>query len=220
MEASMPLKGRMSQTILNVSLLALDLSLLFYLHTPSVPGKIGGRESARLPATAVTKVNKIKETSIARSVAVEDEWAFPIVQQPQGEPNYVSTNSGELTLFSSASKYGNIGLLAHNYLSGKSFTNLSVGQEIRLVYEDGESEYFVVSEILQYQALDPENPFSSFQNIKNKNEILTAQQMFERVYEGQRHITFQTCIAKYGESSWGRLFVVALPETASLSLVH
>lgn len=216
----MVLKGRMSQTILNVSLLALDLSLVFYLNITSAPGKIGGRESARLASTAVTKINKSKETSIVQSVAVDDDSVFPIVQQPQGQPNYVSTNSGELTLFSSASKYGNIGLLAHNYLSGKSFTNLSVGQEIRLLYQDGKSEYFVVSEILQYQALDPESPFSTFRNIYDKNEILTAQQMFERVYEGNRHVTLQTCIARYGESSWGRLFVVALPEAVGLSLVH
>ncbi len=216
----MTLKGRMSRTILTVSFLALDLSLVFYLHIQPTPGKIGARQSAVVSATTVTKVNKIKETGIARSVAVDDALVFPIVQQPQGEPNYVSTNNGELTLFASASQYGNIGLLAHNYLSGKSFAHLSVGQEIRLQYDDGNSEYFVVSEILQYQALDPENPFSSFQNINNKNEILTAQQMFERVYEGDRHLTFQTCIAKYGESSWGRLFVVAVPEVTSLSLLH
>lgn len=216
----MALKGRMSRAILTASFLALDLSLIFHPSVQSIPGKIGARQTAHVSPINVTKVNKIKETGIARSVAVDDDSVFPIVQQPQGEPNYVSTNSGEVTLFSSASKYGNIGLLAHNYLSGKSFTDLSVGHEIRLLYEDGESEYFVVSEILQYQALDPENPFSSFQNINNKNEILTAQQMFERVYEGNRHLTFQTCIAKYGESSWGRLFVVAVPETASLSLVH
>jgi len=216
----MALKGRMSRTILTASFLALDLSLVFYLNVQSMPGKIGARQTAHVSSINVTKVNKIEETGIARSVAVNNELSFPIVQQPQGEPNYVSTSNGELTLFSSASKYGNIGLLAHNYLSGKSFTNLSVGQEIHLVYEDGESEYFVVSEILQYQALDPENPFSSFQNINNKNETLTAQQMFERVYEGTRHLTFQTCIAKYGESSWGRLFVVAVPEIASLSLMH
>ena len=216
----MALKGRMSQAILIVSFLALDLSLIFHLNIQSIPGKIGARQSAHVSSITVTKVNKIKEANIARSVAVDGGLVFPIVQQPPGEPNYVSTNSGELSLFSSASQYGNIGLLAHNYLSGKSFTDLSVGHEIRLLYEDGESEYFVVSEILQYQALDPENPFSSFQNINNKNEILTAQQMFERVYEGNRHLTFQTCIAKYGESSWGRLFVVAVPETASLSLVH
>ncbi len=216
----MKLKGRMSRTILTVSFLALDLSLFFYLSIQPTPGNIGARQSVNQSSVKVTKVNKIEENSIARSVAVDDASVFPIVQQPKGEPNYVSTNNGELTLFSSASRYGNIGLLAHNYLSGKSFSHLSVGQEISLVYEDGDIEYFVVSEILQYQALDPENPFSTFQNMNNKNEILTAQQMFERVYEGHRHVTFQTCIAKYGESSWGRLFVVALPEATSLSFMH
>ncbi len=216
----MTLKGRMSRTILTISFLALDLSLVFYLHIQPASGKIGARQSAGVSSTKVTKVNKVEDTSAVSTVAVDDALVFPVVHQPDGEPNYVSTNSNELTLFSSASQYGNIGLLAHNYLSGKSFSRLSVGQEIRLVYEDGQTEYFVVSEILQYQALDPENPFSSFQNLNNKNEVLTAQQMFERVYEGNRHLTFQTCIAKYGESSWGRLFVVAVPETTSLSLVH
>ena len=213
----MPLKGRMSRTILTVSFLALDLSLFFYLSIQPAPGNIGARQSVNQSSV---KVNKTEENSIARSVAVDDASVFPIVQQPKGEPNYVSTNNGELTLFSSASRYGNIGLLAHNYLSGKSFSHLSVGQEIRLVYDNGETEYFVVSEILQYRALDPENPFSTFQNMNNKNEVLTAQQMFERVYEGNRHVTFQTCIAKYGESSWGRLFVVAIPETSALSFMH
>jgi hypothetical protein len=220
MEASMTLKGRMSRTILTVSFLALDLSLVFYLHIPATPGKIGARQIAGLSRANVIELHEIKETSVARSVAVDDGLVFPIVQQPQGEPNYVSTNNGELTLFASATQYGNIGLLAHNYLSGKSFSQFSVGQEIRLEYDSGETEYFVVSEILQYQALDPKSPFSSFQNITNKNEILTAQQMFERVYEGHRHITFQTCIAKNGEASWGRLFVVAVPEITSLGLAH
>ena len=42
---------------------------------------------------------------------------------------------------------------------------------------------------------------------------LTADQMFKRVYTGDRHITFQTCIFAEGISSWGRLFVVAVPKT-------
>jgi hypothetical protein len=125
-----------------------------------------------------------------------------------------------VTQFFSASQYGNIGLLAHNYLSGKAFSDLSIGQEVRLDYEDGKSESFVVTEILQYRALQPKDPFSSFQNLNNKDEILSAAQMFERVYAGGRHITFQTCIAKNGNSSWGRLFVLALPEPDSSNIVH
>ncbi|HET8685819.1 MAG TPA: hypothetical protein VFM18_04050, partial [Methanosarcina sp.] len=128
----MSLKGRMSRIILTTSFLALDLSLIFYLNVQSISGNIGARQSVHLSSTKVTKVNRAKETGTVSSVAVDDASVFPVVQQPQGEPNYVSTNSGELTLFASASQYGNIGLLAHNYLSGKAFSHLSIGQEIRL----------------------------------------------------------------------------------------
>lgn len=216
----MALKGRMSRMILNLSFLALDLSIVLSLSVQPMPGNIGSKQTTQSPHPFSLKVNKVKDTEVASSVVVDDALVFPIVQQPKGEPNYVSAKNGELTLFSSASQYGNIGLLAHNYLSGKSFSHLTVGQEIRLIYNDGKTEYFVVTEVLEYQALQPKSPFSAFQNLNNTKEILSAQQMFARVYEGNRHITFQTCIAKYGESSWGRLFVLALPEAKSLSFVH
>lgn len=213
----MALKGRMSRTILNVSFLALDISFFLYVGFPSNSGMIGSKQPSHASSP---KVTEIAETDIVSSVSFEDSLVLPIVQQPQGETNYVSSNAGEVTQFSSASQYGNVGLLAHNFLSGKSFSHLTVGQEIHLQYEDGNTENFVVTEILSYQALDPKNPFSSFQNLNNKEEVLSAQEMFERVYEGNHHITFQTCIAKNGVSSWGRLFVVAVPEPQSLSIAH
>jgi hypothetical protein len=95
-----------------------------------------------------------------------------------------------------------------------------VGQEVHLEYSDGKTEVFVVTEILRYQALDPKNPFSAFRNLENQYEVLSAQQMFERAYGGERHVTFQTCIAKYGNASWGRLFVVAAPKGESLGVVR
>ena len=207
----MELKGRMSQRILNVSFLALDLSLLFYLGFPSTSGSIHFRR----PVTpAHFQIAETSEESTLSSVHFEDSLVFPIVQQPSGKPNFVSKNAGEITQFSSASDYGNIGLLAHNYLSGKAFFRLTLGEEIDLVYEDGGTEAFVVSEILKYEALDPKSPFSSFRNLSNQDEILSAQEMFQRAYEGDRHITFQTCISKYGNASWGRLFVVAVPKAS------
>jgi hypothetical protein len=54
--------------------------------------------------------------------------------------------------------------------------------------------------------------------LNNQEEILSAQQMFERAYAGVRHLTFQTCIAARGNSSWGRLFVVATPKPADSNL--
>src|SRR6266498_2799959 len=217
MEASMALKGRMSRTILNVSFLALDLSLFLYVSFPSTTGNTYSRYPVLADAPQVIQNN---QASLLRSVYVDASQALPIVQQPSGKPNYVSTKAGEVTQFSSASDYGNIGLLAHNFLSGKSFSHLAVGQEIHLVYEDGKTEYFTVTEILRYQALDPKSPFSSFQNLDHKEEILSAQQMFGRAYEGDHHITLQTCIAKYGISSWGRLFIIAVPEAKSLGFTH
>jgi len=214
----MELKGRMSRTILNFSCFALDLSLVFYLNFPAASF---GTLQARRPLLAnASRPVAMAVASTLRSVHIEGFVVFPVVQQPSESPTYVSKKAGEVTQFASASGYGNIGLLAHNFLSGKSFFQLQIGQEVHIEYSDGSGEAFVVTEILQYQALDPKSPFSSFRNLSNTDEVLSTQQMFERAYGGDRHITFQTCIAKYGNASWGRLFVVAIPKLESFRLVH
>jgi len=154
---------------------------------------------------------QIGQKNTLRSVYVDNVLALPVVQQPAGQAGYVSNNDGEVTQFGLAAKYGNIGLLAHNHLAGKFFSQLAVGQEVRLVYDDGHVEYFVIKEVLKFQALQPESPYSSFKNLA-RDETLTAQKMFKRVYGGDRHVTFQTCIAMDGQLSWGRLFVIAVPK--------
>jgi hypothetical protein len=148
---------------------------------------------------------------VLRGVYVPDILALPVVQQPDNDPYYVSNHDGEVTQFATVSQYGNIGLLAHNNLSGKSFSNLSLGQEVELVYGDGRIEKFVITEVLHFQALQPQSQQSSFFNLDNP-ETLSANQMFDRVYTGSRHLTFQTCIKANGNTSWGRLFVVATPK--------
>ena len=148
-----------------------------------------------------------------RGVYVADVFALPIVQQPANNPGYVSVTDGQLTQFGMASQYGNVGLLAHNHLSGKLFSQLTIGQEVRLVYGDGKTEVFVISEVLHYQALQPNSPYSSFRNMDKKDDAtLTAEQMFKRAYFGDRHVAFQTCIDAYGNASWGRLFIIATPK--------
>lgn len=153
-----------------------------------------------------------------RGVYVDDILALPIVQQPSGSPAFVSNNDGEITQFGMAAQYGNVGLLAHNHLSGRLFASLDVGQPVRLVYGDGKVESFVISEVLRYQALQPTSPYSSFRNIDNNEETISADQMFRAAYLGDRHVTFQTCIEAYGNSSWGRLFIIAVPKTEYLSM--
>jgi hypothetical protein len=209
-EKQMALKNQTRRMALNASLLlAVFISILF---NPNSAFALGNGESSLPQFPDFSKTVQNGEASVLRGVYIPDVLALPIVQQPAGNAGYVSTEDGKLTQFGMASQFGNIGLLAHNHLSGKSFSQLAVGQEVRLVYGNGKVEYFVITEVLQYQALQPTSPYSSFHNL-NKDETLTAEQMFKRVYFGDHHLTFQTCIAKDGNSSWGRLFVIAIPKS-------
>jgi hypothetical protein len=189
-------------------LLALILSLFF--HPISVLA-MGDSEVALPNFADFVHTVENGQQDLLRGVYVSQVLAFPVIQQPTGSPGYVSGYDGQVTQFSMAARYGNVGLLAHNHLAGKSFSGLAVGQEVRLVYGDGHVEYFVITEVLRYQAMQPTSLYSSFRNLDNE-ELLTAEQMFKSVYMGDRHITFQTCIEANGNLSWGRLFVVAIPK--------
>ena len=213
----MALKGQISLTILSIFSLALGVSYCFFPKTIGSVGSVGARSSSFRGVYEADAMVDVE--AVLRGVSIhDDEDSFPVVQQPPGDTNYVSKNDGEVTQFASASRYGNIGLLAHNYLSGRFFSQLRIGEEVQLLYSDGQVETFVVTEILRYQALDPKSPYSSFQNMDNEDEVLTVRQMFDRAYQGGRHVTFQTCIAAEGISSWGRLFVIASPVSEPASL--
>ena len=208
----MALKNQNIRFVLNFSLLLFTLAALL-LNPISA---LAGGNNAILPSFAdFSKTIQNGQSDELRGVYAANVLALPIVQQPSSNAGYVSNNNNEATQFRMASQFGNVGLLAHNYLSGKSFSGLAVGQEIILVYGNGRVENFVIKEVLKYQALQPNSPYSSFRNL-DKEETLTAEQMFKRVYFGDRHVTFQTCIDAEGNASWGRLFVIAVPkETTS-----
>jgi hypothetical protein len=213
MEFSMALNGQMGRALLNLGFLALNISFAFHLVPLHTSAGIGSRSQAFRDFSNTFEKGG---TDALRGVYVTNTLALPVVQQPAGDSNYVSSKNGEATQFSTASQYGNIGLLAHNFLSGKSFSKLIIGQEVRLLFDDGHVEYFVISEILRYKALEPGNPYSNFQSLGIPNEIISAGEMFNRAYAGKHHVTFQTCIAADGSSSWGRLFVLAIPKSKQI----
>lgn len=213
----MTLKNQMSRTVLNASFL---LVVLISIFVSPVNAEALGNDTTALPSFSdFSKTVQNGEASLLRGVYVPEVLALPVTPQPAGNAGYVSLKDGEITQFGMASKFGNVGLLAHNTLSGKSFSQLTIGQEVRLVYGNGKIEYFVITEVLQYQALQPTSPYSSFRNLM-KEETLTAEQMFKRVYVGERHVTFQTCIEANGTSSWGRLFVIATPKPVYSAVDH
>ncbi|NWG05894.1 MAG: hypothetical protein HXY35_04300 [Chloroflexi bacterium] len=203
----MTLNHELTRKTLNASLLAVLILSLFFNPLP-----VSATGSGPVLPTFEEFSQSVQNgaESVLRGVYVPDALALPVVQQPSNNAAYVSNHDGEVTQFAMASRFGNVGLLAHNHLSGKSFSQLTIGQEVRLVYGNGKVETFIVTEVLQYQALQPNSPYSEFRSLEG-GRTLTAEQMFKRVYFGDRHVTFQTCIEKDGDLSWGRLFVIAVP---------
>ena len=211
----MTLKAYIHRIALNAILL---LAILGCMFVHPAPAQALGNGGTAIPDFAeFTKTVQNSDASALRGVYVPQILALPIIQQPAGNAGYVSSKVGEVTQFGMATQFGNIGLLAHNHLSGSSFPKLAIGQEVRLVYGNGTTEYFVITQILQFQALEPNSPYSSFRDLTN-NETMTAEQLFNRVYRGERHITFQTCIANAESLSWGRLFVIATPKPQGASI--
>lgn len=201
------------QTVLKKFIYTIEF-LIVTLSLFLTPMKVqaGGIEETSFPgfSTFSESVQDGKAGAL-KGVYVSDVLALPIVQQPVGNPGYVSQYPDVITEFSMAKEVGNVGLLAHNHLAGQTFINLSVGDEVRLVYGDGKVEYFIVTQTLEYQALQPYSPYSNFRELET-NTILTADTLFRKVYRGDRHVTFQVCIEAEGIDAWGRLFVIAEPK--------
>jgi len=150
------------------------------------------------------------QAGVVRGVYAAGAFALRVEQQPAGDANYISSNSEMATQFQTASLFGVTGLLAHNYLAGAKFFDLTEGQEIRVVYGDGAAKHYTVSRLYRFQALDPYNPSSDFVDLET-GATLSALDVFSLVYMGEGHVTFQTCIEQNGNPSWGRLFVIATP---------
>jgi len=145
-----------------------------------------------------------------RGIYIPNLMALNIVQQPVGDPGYVSTAASVATQFGIAAEVGNIGLLAHNTLAGSLFSDIKQGKLIILIYGDGHIESFMTKSIQRYQAMEPLSPYSHFKNLETQSSF-SAEELFNNIYRGEHHLVLQTCIENNGNTSWGRLFIVATP---------
>jgi hypothetical protein len=173
----------------------------------------GGAQPTQAPAFPTeadfvqTVVNH--NASQVTGVYVRDVLALNVVQQPEKNYTYISTGTNAATQYSLASQ-GVVGLLAHNTIAGKKFFNLKLGQKVSLIFGDGNMKRYAIKTVVQYQAINPSSYSSDFIDLKT-GEQLSGAEVFALVYLGGEHITFQTCITKDGNASWGRLFVIAEP---------
>ena len=120
--------------------------------------------------------------------------------------------SKEASADAETAKHGVTGILAHNYLSGSLFYQLQPSQEIVLVYGGGRTARYRVDSIQNYQALSPHDVRSDFRDLNGPGgAVLSAGELFNRIYTTQGTLVLQTCIETNGEYSWGRMFIIAEP---------
>jgi hypothetical protein len=203
--------SRYQQTKFNNGIFASALVCIL-ISVFALPGQVYAKDIPNPLPELNTFIETVTDgnASVLRGVYVPNVMALSIVQQPVGYPGYVSTEESVATQFSIATEVGNVGLLAHNTHAGSFFSSINQGDKIILVYGDGHIESFMAKSIQRYQALDPLSPYSQFKDLERQSSF-TAEELFNNVYCGEYHLTLQTCIDNSGNSSWGRLFIIASP---------
>lgn len=179
---------------------------------PATGGLAAGKASTSAIPTLEDFANSLKNGQAGQVVGlyVPQVLALQVVQQPAADPSYVSQEANVVTQFGLAAQYGTTGLLAHNYLSGALFFNLSSGEEVDIVYGDGAVRGYSILAIGRFQALNPSDPASSFIDLDDASQ-LSSTDLFYRMYGREDRVVLQTCIEANGDPSWGRLFVIAIP---------
>lgn len=158
----------------------------------------------------IIDVAKMKCDEIT-GVYVKDKFQFPVIQQPVDRAAYVSSSEDVVTEFAQVTHYGSIGLLAHNTLAGQDFYELKNLDQIHIVFGNGNTQQYVVSEIRQFHALSPSSPYSSFVELSDPDRQINYENLFLEIYGKPNRLVLQTCIAGPSSDSWGRYFIIAEP---------
>jgi hypothetical protein len=179
-------------------------------------GGIKTQSSAKVEATPglVGFIEQVKNGSADQitGIYIKNILSFPVIQQPGDQPAFVSQDADVITQFLQASAYGSTGFLAHNSLAGRLFPEITSGDVIFVIFGDGHYIQYQVSQIRRFQALQATNPYSSFVDLSS-GQTLSVQEIFNETYGVRGQVVLQTCIARQGIDSWGRLFIIALPYT-------
>lgn len=180
----------------------------------AITGTVANRSSNLQPLPTLDEfVSKVADNRGERVVGVyvPDVLALRVLQQPSGNPGFVTSAPDAVSQFGLAAEHGTIGILAHNYLSGDQFFRLAAGQSVVVVRADGTRERFRIDSVHRYRALSPSSAVSDFIELDDQGRRVSALELFNQMYASEGQLVFQTCIARDGNLYWGRLFVVATP---------
>jgi hypothetical protein len=150
------------------------------------------------------------DSDTVTGIYVAGLFRLRVLQQPPQDVGYVSSEDGTATQFQSPALYGVIGLLAHNFLSGKQFFNLALGHEIRIVFGSGSFSKFRVSGIADFERMTRFDIRSDFRDLQT-DELLSSKDLFARFYREGNYLTLQTCLEGDGISNWGVRMISAVP---------
>lgn len=146
-----------------------------------------------------------------RGIYVDNLLADPVIMQPKGQPGWVSSKDGVVTLFSLAQDFGSLGLIAHYEKAGGSFNKISTKDHIHIVFGSGKVDTYRVDEIRCYQAENYKDPFTRFIPLLQPDVLLNQQELFSQIYGVKDRLILQTCLPWGDNYKWGRLFIIASP---------
>jgi hypothetical protein len=198
----MTINKALSKFFLLVAALCFSFSLLLAFQANALPVTgLNMRTAAGVTAGFMDQLLNGKSAKAVVQVSVPGKFSYSVVQTGNDVPT-----GYELGQYTQAAKKGSVGLLAHNYLAGQSFFSLAIGDEVNLTYSNGATQTFVVTNVLRYQATDPNDYSKPFLNSNGRQ--VSAKNVFNQAFHNNG-LTFQTCIIAEGLNTWGLLFVQA-----------
>jgi hypothetical protein len=190
-----------------------------YLYA-TMPESLAGAPAALNPTHSPTPLPAFHEfaasvsdgqAGVVQGIYAAGLFAYPVVQQPPDQPLFVSEDPGLVTQIAGYSAYGVIGLGAHAGLAGRSFYDLAIGQEVWVVYGDGQVASYTITRIEAYQVLLKEQGTAVYVDLET-GVPYTWEEIFRMYYAGgNEQLVLQTCLARPNSPSWGRTFFTGQP---------
>ena len=156
------------------------------------------------------------QTSNTSEITLPNDLPMVIVQQPKGDPLWISNNIDAFTQIEQPRKeFGTSVFAIHTYGSKNDLYDLKINDFIvyKTISIDNNCNvhanlvFYRVKDILRYQALSPRNPATPLIDLVTGKQY-SVESIIDKVYGNNEYVILQTCIYKNGNTAWGRLFVV------------